>query len=255
MALQEKVLTDGVNGCYLDYTLPVLAGGQDGPTKAKGSEGGASPRARCPQPTPGRRDGSALRLRRVLRSSGHRSGEVRDGEKGPGGGRAGQPLCGFIRILPPIFLCSEDGLCPRWAARSCAEEARTSRSTQTQRRGPRLRIDFAQGGCHPFAGTGRNEDRETIRNQSSPTKRPAGARAPGKKTTVTPIDAPDVSRSEKEEAVALYEKLRRTALGEDGDSSVHTYTLFINRGMAAWVKAWTEFVDATSNQPPARGSS
>jgi hypothetical protein len=72
---------------------------------------------------------------------------------------------------------------------------------------------------------------------------------------VTPIDSPDVSRSEKEEAVALYEKLRRTALGEDGESSVHTYTLFISRGMAAWMKAWTEFVDATSNHPQARGSS
>lgn len=58
--------------------------------------------------------------------------------------------------------------------------------------------------------------------------------------------------------MARYEELRRGAVtAGSGSSRSHTYALFVHRGMAAWMQAWTElFGDASSKQSqPRRASS
>ncbi len=56
--------------------------------------------------------------------------------------------------------------------------------------------------------------------------------------------------------MARYEELRRGALAAGGSSSRrHAYALFVHRGMAAWMQAWTEFLGASSIEPqPGRSS-
>ena len=63
------------------------------------------------------------------------------------------------------------------------------------------------------------------------------------------------SNSEPGESMARYEELRRGALVAGRSSRRHAYALFVHRGMAAWMQAWTEFLGTSSIEPqPGRSS-
>lgn len=199
------------------------------------------------QPPARQGDRRTVRGPQLFRSQRLGTGQVRDASLRTSGQqidhRRSSHFWFFAAFFLPGAVCIRTGR----AARSGAAQTWPQAGAQAHRRGSRFHPrNASERPCDGRRRTGAT-DSSALWHYGASAKHPARVAAPSKKTPLSePTDQP-VARLD---LVAHYEQLRRDAtdMSSRGREALGL-ALFLRRGMAAWMQAWSKCLDCVT--PPA----
>jgi hypothetical protein len=193
------------------------------------------------KPTAPRSDRPTVCHRRLLRSQRSRSSQVRDAapraERGPLGDRCRD---GF-RLFATLVLSSSVSPRGGWACRIGSAQTWPQAGPQADRRGCGLYCRNApEASARSHSGIGALDPR-AFWDQGSPTKHRTKPAASSKKT---PLNESGGHLGANPDLTEQYEQLRREATNRSEHRGEGLgLALFLRRGMAAWMQAWSQCTD------------